>query len=86
MQDGRRKHIISLRHDTTTHGTYLAINNDSGQLQAATCDMPNHRPQLDAQKTAAVNKALLQVHYSIIYWMLTFPPTANEWLAPTTLS
>lgn len=53
-----------LRHDTLPTGTYLAINNDSGQLQAAIADM-RIIDTLDAQKLSQ-KQALLQSAYCII--------------------
>ena len=72
-----------LRHDTLPTGTYLAINNDSGQLQAAIADM-RIIDTLDAQKLSS-KQALLQSAYSIIIDANLSSDTI-EWLARQSLS
>lgn len=71
------------RHDTLPTGTYLAINNDNGQLQAAIADM-RIIDTLDEQKLSS-KQALLQSAYSIII-DANLSAEVIEWLAKQSLS
>jgi len=72
-----------LRHDTLPTGTYLAINNDKGQLQAAIADM-RIIDTLNEEKLRS-KQALLQSAYSIIVDANLSSDTIS-WLAQQPLS
>jgi pseudouridine kinase len=72
-----------LRHDTLPTGTYLAINDSTGQLQAAIADM-RIIDNLDEQKLSN-KQALLQSAYSIIIDANLSAKTI-VWLTQQTLS
>jgi pseudouridine kinase len=71
------------RHDTLPTGTYLAINNENGQLQAAIADM-RIIDTLDAQKLNS-KQSLLQSAYSIII-DANLSTDVIAWLARQSLS
>lgn len=67
-----------LRHDTLPTGTYLAISNDNGELQAAIADM-RIIDSLDKQKLNTKH-ALLQSAYSIVV-DANLTAKSIEWIA-----